>query len=138
VLSPRFYRKFAWPYVRQMAQELKASGVLLSYHICGNATPIIADMVVSGAPMIEIDQKADQVMCKAAARGQATLIGPVDPNTVMALGTPDEVTQACRQAIETLGAEGGLILGPGCALPGSTPDENIDAMVAAAKKFILF
>jgi len=134
VLSPRFYRKFAWPYVRQMAQELNASGVLLSYHICGNATPILMDMVATGAPMIEIDQKADPVKSKEAARGRATLIGPVDPNTVMALGTVDEVTAACRAAIETLGPGGGFILGPGCALPGSTPDENIDAMVAAAKK----
>jgi uroporphyrinogen decarboxylase len=133
VLSPRFYRKFAWPYVKQMAQELNASGVLLSYHICGNATPIIADMVATGAPMIEIDQKADQAKCKEAAGVRATLVGPVDPNMVMALGTPDEVTRACRRAIETLGPGGGLILGPGCALPATTPDENIDAMVAAAK-----
>jgi MtaA/CmuA family methyltransferase len=135
VLSPRFYRKYAWPYVKQMADELKACGALLSYHICGNATPIISDMVASGAPMIEIDQKADAGKCKAAAAGKATLIGPVDPNTVMALGTPAEVDAACRLAIETLGKGGGFFLGPGCALPGTTPDENIDAMVAAAKRY---
>lgn len=136
VLSPRFYRKYAWPYVRQMAEELRSQGVLLSYHICGNATPIIADMVNSGAPMIEIDQKADPRQCKAAAQGRATLIGPVDPNAVMALGTPADVDAACRAAVETLGPGGGFILGPGCALPGTTPDENIDAMVAAAKRYL--
>ena len=135
VLSPRFYRKFAWPYVRQMATELNQQGVLLSYHICGNATPILADMVASGAPLLEIDQKADQKLSKAAAQGKATLIGPVDPNSVMALGTPEEVQQACRVAIANLGAGGRFILGPGCALPATTPDENIDAMLEAARKF---
>jgi uroporphyrinogen decarboxylase len=136
VLSPRFYRKFAWPYVRQMADELKSKGVLLSYHICGNATPIIADMVASGAPMLEIDQKADQKTCKAAAGGKATLVGPVDPNTVMALGKPADVLEACRVAVGNLSQGGGFILGPGCALPATTPDENIDAMVEAARRFL--
>jgi MtaA/CmuA family methyltransferase len=135
VLSPRFYRKYAWPYVKQMAGELNDKGVLLSYHICGNATPIITDMVATGAPMIEIDQKADQAACKAAAQGKAALIGPVDPSGIMAEGTPDQVTEKCREAIQTLGPGGGLILGPGCALPPTTPDENIDAMVEAARKF---
>jgi len=135
VLSPRFYRKFAWPYVRQMAEELNQKGVLLSYHICGNATPIIADMVATGAPMLEIDQKANQQISKAAALGKTTLIGPVDPNAVMALGTPQAVQEACRTAIENLAPGSGYILGPGCALPATTPDENIDAMVEAARRF---
>ena len=135
VLSPRFYRKFAWPYVQQMAAELRQKNVLLSYHICGNATPIIADMVATGAPMLEVDQKADQKTCKAAARGKAVLIGPVDPNLVMALGKSQDVIEACRIAIENLAPGGGLILGPGCALPATTPDENIDEMVEAARKF---
>lgn len=135
VLSPRFYRKYAWPYVKQMADELNAQGVLLSYHICGNATAIIGDMVASGAPMIELDQKADQKKAKSAALGKATLVGPVDPNAVMALGSPDEVTEACRVAIENMAEGGGFILGPGCALPATTPDENIDAMIEAARRF---
>jgi len=134
LLSPRFYRKFAHPYVKQMAAELKASKVILSYHICGNATPIIADMVATGAPIIEIDQKADQKLCKAAAQGQAALMGPVDPSGIMARGTPEQVREACIEAIRTLGPGGGFFLGPGCALPATTPDENIDAMIETARQ----
>ena len=135
VLSPRFYRKFAWPYVKQMAGELNASGGLLSYHICGNATAIVADMAATGAAMIEIDQKADQLKSKAAA-ASATLVGPVDPNTVMASGTAAEVKEACRVAIHNLAPGGGFILGPGCALPSTTPDANIDAMMEAARTYV--
>ena len=29
---------------------------------------------------------------------------------------------------------GGFILGPGCALPATTPDENIDALIETAKE----
>jgi uroporphyrinogen decarboxylase len=135
MLSPRAYRKFAHPYVKQMAAELKAHNVILSYHICGNATPIIADMVASGAPIIEIDQKADQKTCKAAAHGKAALMGPIDPSGVMANGTPEDVRARCREALETLAPGGGFFLGSGCALPATTPDDNILAMVEAAKMF---
>jgi uroporphyrinogen decarboxylase len=135
LISPRLYRKFAYPHVKRLAEELKAKGVILAYHICGNATPIVGDMVSSGAAIIEIDQKADMHACKVAAQGKATLLGPVDPSAVMARGTPQEVTEHCRKAIEIMGVGGGLILGPGCALPATTPDENMDAVVAAARMY---
>lgn len=135
LISPVYYRKYAYPYVKQLVNDLTAKGVTLAYHICGNSTPIIADMVSTGATIIEIDQKADMQACKEAARGRATLLGPVDPSEVMANGTPESVTQKCRQAIEILAPGGGFILGPGCALPATTPDENIDALVESAKMY---
>lgn len=137
VVSPAYYRKYAYPYVQQLAASLKKKGILLAYHICGNATPIIGDMVASGAAIVEIDQKSDQVACKNVARGRATLLGPVDPSDVMANGTPEEVTVKCLEALENLSPDNGFILGPGCALPPTTPHENVDAMIEAAKKFEL-
>lgn len=135
LISPRLYRKFAYPHVKRLVDDLIARGVLLAYHICGNATPIIQEMVSSGAAILEIDQKADMRTCKSAAQGKTTLLGPVDPSAIMARATPQEVTEACRQAIEILAPGGGFILGPGCALPATTPDENIDAMIEAAKVY---
>jgi uroporphyrinogen decarboxylase len=135
VLSPRDYRRYAYPYVERLNQELSASGVKLSYHICGNATPIISDMVATGSAVIEIDQKADQKTCKAAARGKSTLMGPIDPSGVLANGTPELVREKCREALENLMPGGGFILGPGCALPATTPDENIAALVEMAKLY---
>jgi uroporphyrinogen decarboxylase len=55
----------------------------------------------------------------------------------MALGTPAMVTEKCEEALKNLSPGGGFILGPGCALPPSTPHENVDAMIEAAKKFPL-
>lgn len=116
---------------------MRKNDITLAYHICGNSTPIIEDMVSTGAAIIEIDQKADQQTSKAAATGKATLLGPVDPSEVMAYGTPELVTEKCNETLENLSPGSGFILGPGCALPPSTPDDNIDAMIEAAKKFKL-
>jgi len=135
VISPKLYREYAYPYVKRLVKQLRSKGIMLAYHICGNATPIIKDMVSTGAAIIEIDQKADMRLCKAAAQGKSTLLGPVDPSGVMVNGTPDDVTRSAREAIEILKPGGGFILGPGCALPASTPDENIDALIEAAKEY---
>ena len=134
LISPQYYRKYAYPYVKQLVADLKAKGIRLSYHICGNATPIIKDMVSTGATIIEIDQKADMRACKDAARGRAALLGPIDPSAVIANGTPKLVTEKCLEALEVLAPGSGFILGPGCALPATTPDENIDALIETAEK----
>ncbi|MEE9599584.1 MAG: uroporphyrinogen decarboxylase family protein [Anaerolineales bacterium] len=137
LISPKYYREFAYPYMEKLAQRLKKKGVILAYHICGNATPIIEDMVRTGAAIIEIDQKSDQKAVKAAAAGKAALLGPIDPSDVMANGTPELVEEKCLEALDNLSPGGGFILGPGCALPQTTPDENIDVMIEVARKYQL-
>jgi MtaA/CmuA family methyltransferase len=135
VISPKYYHQYAYPQVKKLVNDLKSENILLAYHICGNSTPIIKEMVDTGAAILEIDQKADMQKSKAAAAGKATLLGPVDPSDVMASATAEVVVEKCREAIEILAPGGGFILGPGCALPGSTPDENIHAMIETAKEF---
>ena len=133
LISPEYYRRYAYPHVKQLVKDLKAKGVRLAYHICGNATPIVGDMVSTGAAIIEIDQKADMRTCKEAARGKSVLLGPIDPSEVLANGTPDLVREKCLEALEILAPGGGFILGPGCALPATTPNENIDALIEVAR-----
>jgi uroporphyrinogen decarboxylase len=134
LISPKYYRQYAYPHVKRLVVDLKAKGARLAYHICGNATPIIGDMVSTGATIIEIDQESDMSICKNAARGKTTLLGPIDPSAVMAYGTPGQVREKCLEALEILAPGGGFILGPGCALPATTPDENIDALLETAKE----
>ena len=135
LISPKYYLEYAYPHVKQLVAELKATGARLAYHICGNATPIIESMVNTGATIIEIDQKSDMRVCKQAAQGKATLLGPIDPSDVMANGTPELVIAKCIEALNILAPGGGFILGPGCALPATTPDENIDALIQTAREY---
>jgi len=134
VCSPRVYWQFAYPYEVWLASDLAARGVPLVLHICGNTTAIMADMAATSASMIGFDYKADMVRCRAAAE-KSVLIGNVDPSAVMALGTPEQVLQASRQAIELVGKAGRFILSPGCTLPATTPPENVEAMMEAARMF---
>jgi len=135
VCSPATYRQFEWAYAKRLVGRLKAQGILLAYHICGDATAIVDDMVATGAAVLELDYKCDLVKIKEATRDKAVILGPIDPSGVMALGDPRLVEDRCKEVIEALAPGGGFILGPGCALPPTTPPENVHAMMESARKY---
>lgn len=132
VCSPEVYRRFAFPYQKRLIETLRAEGKVMGMHMCGNVTPIIEQMVNTGAMFLQVDYKIDHDACKAAARGKTTLIGTVDPSGVMARGTAEDVMQAARHDIEHMSGGGGFILSPGCTLPYTTPDDNVAALVETA------
>ena len=59
MVSPQMYREFALPYEKKMADEAHAVGLPYVLHICGDTTPILDDIVHSGADGIELDYKTD-------------------------------------------------------------------------------
>jgi uroporphyrinogen-III decarboxylase len=92
-------------------------------------------MVETGAKALELDYKIDAKKCREATFGKCTLIGTIDPSGVMCLGTPQLVMEKANEAIDIFGKNGWYILGPGCDLPYETPEENIFALVEAAKQY---
>ncbi len=134
LMSPRHYRKYAQPQEKRMVADLKAKGIILHNHICGNTIPIIDDFIATGAQVLEIDHKTDVRKAKDAGTGKTCFLGPIN-TSLMAMGTPREVEDACREAIEIMAPGSGFILGPGCALPAETPAENIHALVESARKY---
>ncbi len=62
------------------------------------------------------------------------LMGNLNPVEVLWRGTPEEVATAARQAIADAGQDGGLILGSGCEVPVPAPQEDLHAMIAAARE----
>jgi uroporphyrinogen decarboxylase len=135
VCSPALYRRWAWEADRRLVRRLAEQGIRLACHICGDATRIVGAMVDTGAAVLELDYKADLPAVKAATSGRATVLGVIDPSGVVARGTPAAVTEAVREELAVLAPGGGLILGPGCALPPETPAENLHALVAAAHRY---
>jgi MtaA/CmuA family methyltransferase len=130
VVSPRTYEEFAMPYEKRIIDAVHAAGGLISLHICGNATKIINQMVLTGADILEIDEKTDLMTAKQAACNKTALLGLVSPG-ILRTGSPEVVKDAAGQNIRIMGKVTGFILGPGCALASDTPDENILALISA-------
>ncbi|NJN99233.1 MAG: hypothetical protein HC875_36640 [Anaerolineales bacterium] len=84
---------------------------------------------------MQVDYKINHNLCKQATRGKTTLIGTVDPSSVMTLGTSERVMEKARHDIDHLAPHGGFILSPGCTLPHTAPDDNVTALVEAARVY---
>jgi len=133
-IGSRLHRQFCHPTSREVIQAVGSPTFPFSLHICGDATEILADMVATGAQMLELDYKTDMRIAKETLRGRATFVGPINPVTLWG-GTPEQVTTEARNAIEVLAPGGEFILGPGCALGSDTPDTNVHALIEAAHRY---
>ena len=134
VISPAMYETFAVPYEKKVIEAVHRKGGLISLHICGNATKIIDQMCNLGADVLEIDQKTDLKTAVRAAKENCALLGQVNP-VLLSNGTQQEVKEAAERILQIVGGKSitGFILGPGCALGGDTPKENIQALIDSVR-----
>ena len=138
LIGPRIYREVALPYERRVISALRA--VLaqpVSLHICGNAMPILADMVSSGANVLELDHHVDIVTACRTIGPRATIWGNLDPVGLLVQGTPDEVRISTHELIHAVQAFGDsrLVVSSGCTLSPDTPAENLAALIETAQDF---
>ena len=138
LLGPKLYRELALPFEQRAIAQIKArTGLPVSLHMCGNATPILADMAKSGADVLELDQRTDmRDACRIVPRHIA-IWGNLDPVAVLAQGSPRDVVQAVKEFLQTMAAAGHqrFVLSSGCTLAMETPDENLHALINAAKNY---
>lgn len=135
LMRPDDYRRLAWPHEKDLIQRVQNELSLpMHLHICGSALPILEDMVQTGALVVEVDQATPMKEAKEICKGRAVIHGNIEPERCI-FGTPEEVARLTKQALEDGMAGGGLMIGPGCALGGPTPAENIRALVDTAREY---
>lgn len=135
LMNPEDYRRLAWPHEKRLIERVQRElDIPFHLHICGKADAIVEDMLNTSALVLELDQDADFARAKQLARGRATLHGNVEPARFM-FGTPQEIRELTRRTIDAAGQDGGLLVGPGCALGGPSKPENVHALVEAAREY---
>ena len=135
VTSPRMFDRFARPYEERLVKDLAADGIFVVIHICGDTSRIL-DMLAQYPPCgFELDYKTDAVKAKATAGKNHVLFGNIDPSGVLAQGSVEQVWEATRKLISLWKPAGRFILNAGCAIPPTTPPENIRALMGAAKEY---
>jgi uroporphyrinogen decarboxylase len=135
VISPQMYEQFARPYQERLVRELAAEGIFTVIHICGDTTRIVESLGTYPFCGFELDYKTDAALAKRTAGAGHVLFGNIDPSGIIARGTPEQVREAARSLIEIWKPGGGFVLNAGCAIPASTPPENLRALVDAAEEF---
>jgi uroporphyrinogen decarboxylase len=134
VVSPGIYRTFALPYEKRVVEEAHGLGLPYMLHICGKTELILDDMVSSGADALELDYKTDVHRAHEIIRGRCAFVGNLDPSGVLALGSPGLVEEKTRELKAVFAGTPRFILNAGCAIPATTPPENIRAMIRVARE----
>jgi uroporphyrinogen decarboxylase len=133
MISRQQFEEFALPALTLVAQRLRAQGVLVCVHICGDITDRLDCFPDLGASFLSVDSKVDLAKVRAVLGSRLAFSGNLDPVSMMQDATPDAVAGASRACFEKVGQVPGYILMPGCDIPPNVPLANIQAMMAQAR-----
>ena len=134
VISPRMFDRFARPYEQRLVEDLRADRIFTVIHICGNTSKILDRLAGYGECGFELDYKTDTARAKETVGRQHVLFGNIDPSGVLAQGTVAQVREATEKLISVWKPGGRFILNAGCAIPPTTPAENIHALMQTVKE----
>jgi Uroporphyrinogen decarboxylase (URO-D) len=133
LISPKMWRKFLKPRMANFIAELKAINPQLkvAYHSDGFIYPIIPDLIEIGLDVLNPIQPAslDPVRLKQDFGDKLCFWGSIDEQHTLPFGSPSDVRNEVQTRLETLGKNGGLIIGPTHHVQLDTPMENFWAMV---------
>ncbi len=139
VISPKYYREFCLPYDRHMHDALHAVGHIAVYHTCGGMMPILDLIVENGCDASEtltppgMGGDARPAEMKARIGDRVALIGGLDQNSALEVGTPEEVRAHVFDLFEAFGSGGGYIMSPSDHF-FHVPPENLEAYGRAARE----
>lgn len=122
VISPDTFRKFALPYQKALIKEIKDVPVI--FHVCGDITYIVDDMIDIGVDCLSIDEQMDI----GEIHKRIAVLGNVAPG-LLVRGTQEEVRKVCDKIVEL---KDRVVLSSGCVIPANAKVENVKEMVKAS------
>ena len=132
LFSPADIHKYIFSCYERPIQIAHDAGLPVLMHSDGYVMGILDDVVALGFDGVNPLQPHLNDVSEFAARygGRLCLYGGLESYRLIPDGSPDDVRQHVRETYHTVGQHGGLIYSSH-DLPVHTPEENLDALVAA-------
>jgi len=127
LVSAQQYAELLLPFHQELTPQLKGPAVL---HVCGNCMDRLDYFAQSGFDAYHFEWQVDAKKAVEMVGDKMLLIGNVNNPQTLLLGTPEDVYRQARYAIDA----GVDLIGPECAIPLSTPLENLKAIVSAVNE----
>jgi uroporphyrinogen decarboxylase len=142
LIRPELWRRYFKPAYARLFEIAHSRGAYVMFHICGNATPILPDLIEIGMDIlmpVQVSAKdMDPARLKREYGREITFWGGVDTQHLLPNGTPDQVRREVRRLIDILGEGGGFVLASTHNLTADIPIENIWAMYDEAARYYPF
>jgi uroporphyrinogen decarboxylase len=137
LISPKMWRNYLKPRMAELIAGIRAinPSIKIAYHTDGVVYPIIPELIEIGVDILNPIQPMamDPVKLKREYGSQLCFWGSIDLQHTLPFGTPQQVREEVRTRLETIGRDGGLIIGPTHNVQLDTPLENFWALVDAIR-----
>ena len=131
LLSPTDFEQFAQGFLEKIFSAFPELPTAL--HICGETTPLVASMIATGVNGISFDQCMNLLTIEDQVPDHIQIIGNADPVEDIANATVEHIDAICQDLACLMGVLPNFSLSTGCALPITTPIENVVRFIQSSK-----
>ena len=138
MISPKTFKKFVLPHLIEYHSGLIEKGIIgIMFHLCGEQTnnyEFYTEVPLPPLSQISVSHEVDLELAMQLFPDYV-IHGNIEPSLIQ-LGKPDDIYEACRVAIEKgKKHKRGFVLCPGCELPPCSPPYNVWMMAKALNDF---
>jgi MtaA/CmuA family methyltransferase len=127
LVGPYHYEQYLLPLHQEITSQVGGPIIL---HVCGNCSDRLELFARSGVDAYHFEWQVDSREAVRRIGDRISLVGNVNNPQALLQGTPEDVHKQARYAIEA----GVHLIAPECAIPLSTPVENLRAIVEAVRQ----
>jgi uroporphyrinogen decarboxylase len=102
LISRDQFIEFSFPYLKRVAEKIRARGVWVTVHICGNTTNRLDRIPEAGAHIMSVDYKVSLSDARRILNGKIAFAGNLNPVAIMQKETVQGIAAASRDAISKL------------------------------------
>ena len=137
LIHPKYFRKYIFPWYKKMATECRNKGVGFVLHSDGDCTDAMDDIIECGFQGFNPIQPncMDIVEVKKRWGKSICLIGNINLDSTLTLGSPQDVRAEVYERIRTIAPGGGYMMASSNSITDYVPLENMKAMFDATFEF---
>jgi uroporphyrinogen decarboxylase len=133
MIHPKYLRKYVFPFYKKVGDVCRDRGLGYVFHSDGDCTTAMDELIECGyqgfnpvqpnaMDIVEVKRKWGKKLC---------LIGNINLDSTLTLGTPEDVKAEVHERIRTLAPGGGYMVASSNSITDYVPLENMKAMLEA-------
>jgi uroporphyrinogen decarboxylase len=137
LVNPKYLRKYVFPWYKKMGDVCRQRGIGWIFHSDGDCTEAMDDLIDCGFQAFNPIQPnaMDIVEAKKRWGDRLCLIGNINLDSTLTLGSPEDVRAEVYERIRTIGPGGGYMVASSNSITDYVPLQNMKALVDATFEF---
>ena len=132
------FNNFYWPTVKPIIESIWSKGYQVLFYAEGNWDAHLKSFAeLPDASIVYHCDRGDIFRIHKEIGHKFCISGGV-PNTLLSMGTPQEVRDCCRKIIEGVAQDGGYIMDASAIIQNDAKVENMKAMTDATREYGIY